>query len=132
MASKSLTFNTDEVAALADILARAPEVAAAEVRPVVARGALQIKQDAQRRISGLRHAPAYPRSISYDTHVTAGSVWAEVGPDKTRRQGALGNLLEYGSVKNPPHPHMRPAAEAELPRFEKALADLAVKALGLE
>lgn len=131
MPSQSLTFNTDEVAAVADILAHAPDVAAEEIRAVVARGALQIKLDAQRRISGLRHAPAYPRSISYDTHVTRGAVWAEIGPDKTRRQGPLGNLLEYGSVKNPPHPHMRPAAEAEAPRFEKALEALAVKALGL-
>jgi hypothetical protein len=131
MPSQSLKFTTDEVAAYADLLAKAPGVAAADARAVVAKGALNIKQDAARRASGLRHAPAYPRSISYDTHVTAASAWAEIGPDKTRRQGALGNLLEYGSVKNAPIPHMRPAAEAELPRFEKAMEALAVKALGL-
>lgn len=131
MGSRTLLFGTDEVAAVADILAQAPDVALTAVRGVVAKGALNIKQDAQRRVTGLRHAPAYPRSISYDTHETAGSVWAEIGPDKSRRQGALGNLIEYGSKKNAPRPHMRPAADAERPRFEAALEALAVKAIGL-
>jgi hypothetical protein len=98
---------------------------------VVAKGALNIKTDARRRVTGLKHAPAYPSSITYDSHEVAGSAWAEIGPDKQRRQGALGNLLEYGSVKNAPRPHMRPAAEAERPKFEAAMQSLAEKALGL-
>jgi hypothetical protein len=131
MASRSLLFNTDEVAEVADLLAKAPGVAAAEARQVVAKGALNIKTDARRRVTGLKHAPAYPSSITYDSHEVAGSAWAEIGPDKQRRQGALGNLLEYGSVKNAPRPHMRPAAEAERPKFEAAMQSLAEKALGL-
>jgi len=54
---------------------------------------------------------------------------AEIGPDKLRRQGPLGNLLEYGSVHNAPHPHMIPAAEAEQPRFEQAMEDLSARLL---
>lgn len=131
MPSNSLTFDTAEVAEVADILVKAAGVAVEEARKVVAKGALNIKQDAQRRISGLAHAPAYPRSITYDSHETRLAAWAEIGPDKNKRQGALGNILEYGTIKNAPHPHMRPAAEAEQPRFGKAMEDLAVKALGL-
>jgi hypothetical protein len=124
-----LRFDTDEVREFADVLAHAADVALAEARKVVQKGALNIKTDARRRASGLRHAPAYPSSITYDSHETASGGWAEIGPDKGRRQGALGNILEYGTPKNAPIPHMRPAAEAELPKFAKAMEDLAVKAL---
>ena len=102
-----------------------------EVTKVVARGALNIKRGAQERSSGLAHAPAYPRSITYDLWQGFRGPTAEIGPDKSRRQGALGNILEYGTVKNAPIPHIQPAADEELPRFEKALEDLAAKGLGL-
>jgi len=102
-----------------------------QVRAVVQKGALQIKTDARRRISGHPHAPAYPSTITYDTKAGPTSAEAEIGPEKGKRQGALGNVLEYGTVKNAPIPHIRPAADEELPRFERALEDLAVKGLGL-
>lgn len=124
-----LRFDTSEVADLADVLVNTADVAPVQARKVVAKGALNIKRDAQRRTSGLAHAPAYPRSITYDSHETPTGGWAEIGPDKTRRQGALGNILEFGTVKNAPIPHMLPAAEAERPKFEKAMEDLAAKAL---
>lgn len=98
-----------------------------QVRAVVAKGALNIKNGARERISGLAHAPAYPYSITYETRATATSAEAEIGPDKARPQGPLGNLLEYGSINNAPRPHHRPAADEELPKFEKYLEDLATK-----
>lgn len=131
MPSRSLTFDTAEVAEVADLLAKAPGVAAAEARRVVAKGALNVKTDARRRISGHPHMPSLPAAITYDTHETVGTVWAEIGPDKEKRQGALGNIAEYGTPKNAPIPFMRPAAETERPKFEKAMEDLAAKAIGL-
>ena len=58
-------------------------------------------------------------------------IWVQtyVGPDKAKRQGALGNILEFGTRKNPPVPHLGPAAEAEEPRFASAMQELAAKAL---
>lgn len=100
-----------------------------EVTAVVFKGAMQIKQDSTRRASGMAHAPAYPRSIDFDMFVSLRGPAAEIGPNKSKRQGALGNLIEYGSVNNPPRPHMGPAAEAEEPKFARALEDLAVKAI---
>ncbi len=100
-----------------------------EAAKVVEKGALNIKNDARRRAGGLRHAPAYPASITYDTRRGLRGPEAEIGPDKGKRQGALGNLLEYGSVKNGPIPHMAPAAEAEGPKFERALEDLSAQLL---
>jgi hypothetical protein len=113
------------VAKLDDVTSQAP----AEVTKVVGRGALNIKNDARRRATGIRHAPAYPSAITYDQWQGLRGPAAEIGPDKDRRQGALGNILEYGTVKNAPIPHMGPAGAAEAPRFERALEDLSVRLL---
>lgn len=107
----------------------APDAVRDQARKVVAKGALNIKKDWQRRWSGYAHAPALPRAITYDmfpgTHIGA-----EIGPDKNRRQGALGSLFEYGSPRNnPPIPGGLPALEAERPRFEQAMEDAAAAAL---
>jgi hypothetical protein len=125
----SAEFDASEAKALAEVLATAAAGTPEEVRQVVSRGALNIKRDAQRGSRGLKHAPAYPSSITYDISSLPTAISAEIGPDKQRRQGALGNLIEYGSVNNPPRPHIRPAADREQPRFEKALEDLARKPL---
>ncbi|MFC6017797.1 hypothetical protein ACFP2T_16470 [Plantactinospora solaniradicis] len=125
----TIEVEAGDVDRLAALLAEVGEDAPAESRKVVSRGALQIKQDAQQRVQGLQHAPYYPRSISYDTKQTATGAEAEVGPDKHRRQGPLGNLIEFGSINNPPRPHIIPAGEAELPKFEKAMGDLGVRML---
>ena len=100
-----------------------------ETLAVVKKGAQNIKEDARKRVSGLAHAPAYPSSITYDVWVGFRGPQAEIGPDKSKRQGALGNILEYGTIKNSPIPHLAPALKAEEPRFLKALEDLALKAL---
>jgi hypothetical protein len=97
------------------------------VDEVVDGSALRIKKDAARRASGLAHAPAYPASIGYDRFHTLFTSRARIGPDKDKRQGALGNLLEYGSINNAPIPHLQPALDAEAPRFEAAIAEAVAK-----
>jgi hypothetical protein len=124
-------FDGSDLSYIATSIDKASAVAAAETAKVVAKGALNIKTGAAKRISGLAHARRYPASIDYDLYVTGRGAIADVGANKSKPQGALGNLLEYGSRKNPPHPHIRPAADEEMPRFEKAMEDLAVKAIGL-
>lgn len=124
--------------ALVADLERAAVVAPVEARKVVQKGALNIKQDAQRRSSGIRHAPMYPYTINYDTMVRGTQVSAEIGPDSEKQVGGgpfrtpgnLGPILEYGTLKNAPIPHMAPALEAERPKFERALEGLAYRALG--
>jgi hypothetical protein len=129
---KAVEFDTHEVTAWADAINKASAPALKDITAVVGRGALNIKKDAARRSSGLRHAPAYPRSITYDVHSSLRGPSADIGPDKNRRQGALGNLIEYGSINTAPHPHLRPAADAEEPRFAKAIEAVVEKALGIE
>lgn len=81
------------------------------------RGAHNIAEDARQRISGHRRLPHYPRSITYDVTVDGDVIEAEVGPDKDRPQGPLGNILEFGTSKAPPMPHLLPALDAEEPRW---------------
>jgi len=98
-----------------------------EVRAIVEVGARNVKDDARKAISGLAHAPAYPFSIGYELFNARalGLVSADIGPDKDKPQGALGNILEYGTVNNAPFAHLGPALDREAPGFEKALADVA-------
>lgn len=119
----------DDLNRLAAELDTAAGVAPEEARKVVAHGAFNIKKDWRQAWTGLAHAPALPYAISYDVRQVGGRVAAEIGPDKDKRQGALGNLIEYGSVNNAPRPGGLPALEREAPRFEKAMEDLAVRAL---
>lgn len=106
-------------------LQAAAEQAAEETAKVVKKAAQNIKTDVRARWAGMRHAPYLPAAVSYDEPAVEGNlVRTEVGPDKSKPQGALGNLLEYGSVHNAPRPALAPAADAEEPRFTQALEDL--------
>lgn len=113
-----------------DLLAAAGSVLA-ETRAVVQKGALNVKNEAQANV--LKSAPtrnAYAhQAITYDTGVSATEVDAEIGFDKERRGGALGNILEYGSRNNPPQLNLARALEAEEPRFVKAMGDVADRLL---
>jgi len=115
--------------------ALAAELAAAEARlavllpPVVSKGALNIKNDWRANASGNAHAPHYPASITYDMDVRADAVEAEIGPDKDKKQGALGNILEFGTSKNPPHNDGGRALAVEEPKFIAACEAVAEQAL---
>jgi hypothetical protein len=66
-------------------------------------------------------------AITYDTQIDAKGLVTrgEIGYDKGRPGGALGNLLEYGSRNNAPHRDLGRAFDSELPRFEDAIALMA-------
>lgn len=99
-----------------------------EAAKVVNRGALQIKKGARERVTGFAHLPRYPYTITYDPYLSLRGPGAEIGPEH-RGQGMLAAIIEYGSPTSAPIPHMLPAVEDELPKFEQAMRDLAVKAL---
>ncbi|WP_405673277.1 hypothetical protein [Streptomyces sp. NBC_01530] len=72
----------------------------------------KVRDDARNRIAGHKYLPAYPYSITYDVKATAEGVEGEIGPDKGKAQGPLGNIIEYGTSKNAPIPHLGPALDA--------------------
>ena len=110
----------------AGLLRRAGDAAAVGGRAVVAKGSLNIKNDARDHAPSGGHAKYYPASISYDFTTDGPDTFeTETGPVEGRKQRGLGNLLEYGGPHNQPHPHLEPALDHEEPRFYAAAEDLA-------
>jgi hypothetical protein len=122
----SMESNAGELAASLEV---AGDRLPLTIRPVVQKASLNIKKDAQERIGRGPYLPMYGRSISYDTEETGTSVTSEIGPDKDRAQGPLGNLLEYGTGDTAPIPHLGPALDAEEPAFLRYLEEAVAKAI---
>ena len=95
----------------------------------VERGAANIKKAWKARWTGHPHIPYLPDAVSYDVHETTSGFSAEVGPDKHKRQGPLGNIIEFGTLNNAPIPGGAPALDEEEPRFVNTMRDLAETAL---
>lgn len=104
------------------------------MRAVTAKGALNIKNAAKASILAQtqhKYVKQYPNSITYTVTESSGTrVSAEIGPDKDKPQGALGNLLEFGSPENgAPKPHLVPAWEDEAEPYEQFMATAAENAI---
>ena len=108
-----------------DDLRMAGPITRQQARGVISKGALAIKTEARANAPGGPHTPFYPASINYDINVVPEGYEAEIGPAEGRKQWGLGNLLEYGSAHNPPHPHLEPALDHEEPKFLDACEHLA-------
>lgn len=97
------------------------------------KSAVRVRDDARVRIKAIttgRTTYKYPSTITYDlTKANGVEVVAEIGPDRhiKGKQGFLGHLLENGTVKSPPKPHLVPALVAETDHYEAAMADEAEK-----
>lgn len=110
----NISFDSPELERLFNDLHAAPVKVMAGLAATTSKAALKVKTEAARN-APLRkgHARAYPKSITYTLETDSHSVSAEIGPDKDLPQGALGNLIEFGSVHNPAEPSLIPAWEAE-------------------
>jgi hypothetical protein len=114
-------FDVSEVYEFALGLGKTADDVADKMRPVVSKGALNIKRDLQTEARGHPHFPAFPNAISYDTASTQSEISAEIGPDKDKRQGALGNILYFGTSKNPAVLDINGPLDREEPKFLKAV-----------
>lgn len=112
---------------LARDLAADPKVTMTAVTATTIRAVKNIQRDSKalaRAIGTAGHIRKYAGKITTSSKVSALSVEAEVGPLQSG-QGALGELLEFGSANNPPHPHLMPAADKEIPVWLRYLRDAA-------
>lgn len=100
-----------------------------EVDKVMAKAGVNIKNGVRQRWSGHPHIKHLPNAVSYDLYHWPTHTILEIGPDKNRRQGPLGNIIEFGTVNNAPIPALSPELDAELPRTMDALAALTAKVL---
>lgn len=112
-------FDMGEVRALATDLGKTSKGVEREADKILERGALGVKnamvEDARSSHQG--HARAFAGSISYDRRYRVGTMAYEIGPDKDRRQGALGNLLYFGSKNNAPTLDIEAGLIAEEPKL---------------
>jgi hypothetical protein len=111
-----------QVDRLARDLEAVPEETRPKFRAVVSKGALNVKNGMRDEAVSSRHYKHFSRSISYDL---IGDFEAEIGPDKERMQGALGNILYFGTSKNAPVLDIMGPISRELPRTADAMADVA-------
>lgn len=123
-------MDLSEVDAYIAEIGRVPGKLRDEVIKVGEKGALNIKRDWTQAWSGRSYIGPLSRSVSYDRRFKGTVVEWEIGPDKSKAQGALGNIIEYGSLNNPPIPGGLPALDKEAPRTEQHLSEVLGKVLG--
>lgn len=125
-----LDVDASELREFAEDLGRIPASMVPKVEAVVRKAAVNIKQDWAQTWTGHAHIPALPKAISFDMLYGFGSIGAEIGPDKARTQGPLGNVIEFGTVNNAPIPGGYPALYKELPAFMLHLALVTGREIG--
>lgn len=126
----SLRFDSSEVSVLVKAFEDASGgPAMKDIDAALFKGAMNIKKDGARRISGHPRFRGVPGSIDFDLYRTFRGPAAEIGPNQGKRQGNLAHIAENGSLTSAPIPFMGPAGEAEEPRFAKAMEDLAGKGI---
>lgn len=101
------------------------------VKPVVSKGALNVKAGMRENMAASAHFGQVARSITYDTREGVDWAEAEVGPVTAGRVvGDLAHLAYFGGANNGGGAVRDPQAvlDEEAPRFFKALEDLAGEA----
>ena len=130
-----LAMDTSELNALAADLTAAGSGIAGVVRPIVHKGAINIKKQQRRDALASPHFKGFASSIDYSMHggmiFGTGIIEAEIGPRSgPGNAGALANIAYFGgatgggTVTDPGK-----ALEAEQPNFERALLDAIGKLL---
>lgn len=116
-----MTFELDGLNEVVRDLTDAPRKAQRQAHQAVQDNAKGLEQKWRQQAGFSRHAPLYPASISHDVKWRGNTIEAEIGPDKDKPQGALGNLITYGSANNPPHAHDIAALTEQTPKFLRDL-----------
>jgi hypothetical protein len=98
------------------------------------RTSMNVKKTWRGKVSGARGMPGLAAAVSYDVTTSGGAVEAEIGYDKSRYQGPLGNISEYGSPTHAPRGYGAAALQENTDDFvhgiNAAVGD-ALKARGL-
>ena len=87
-----------------------------DVDAILKKGAHNIKEDLVAGVKGSRHFKGMAGSISYDSEYGVGSVAYAIGPDKSRRGGALGNIYYFGGSRGGGHGDLEGPLMREAPK----------------
>ena len=114
-------FDVSDVYEFALGLGKSADDVGKTMRPVVQKGALNIKKEMQEDASGHPHFSYLPAAISYDTKATRSEISAEIGPDKDKRGGAIANIPYFGTSNNSAVLDINGPLDREEPPFIKAI-----------
>ena len=124
-----IEIDMSEVRTLAADMAQVDSRLTRRVKPVIKRGAQNIKNQLVEEMRSSRHFRGVAPGISYD--LVDDGYTAEIGPTRGK-PGSLANIAYFGTsrgggtVRNPEY-----ALAEEIPGFQQSLADLAAElALG--
>lgn len=123
----SIAFDGSEIRALAADLQAAGSGVAGVVRPIVHKGAMNIKKQMREEMQASAHFRPVAKAIDYSMHggmvFGVGVIEAEIGP-RRGSPGSLANIAYWGSARGGGTvPDPQGALDAEVPGFEKALGD---------
>lgn len=93
-----MNIDDHELRALIVDLGKVPGKAVKPLDAVVEKAALNIKTDLNEQASSSKHFKGIAGAVTYDSTTSIGRISYEVGPDKTRRGGALWNIFLFGGA----------------------------------
>lgn len=113
-----------ELRALATNLGHVAGDALKDVDAVLKKGVDNMKREMVADVSGSDHFKGMARAITYESHYLPGRARWVVGPDKSRRGGALGNIYYFGTSRGGGTGDIEKPLRSEEPKTLRALADL--------
>lgn len=114
----------DELRAFAADLGKIASKALPDTDAVLKKGAQNIKDDLVADARGSKHFKGMAGSISYDSMYGIGHAKYEIGPDKSRRGGALGNIYYFGTSRGGGTGDLEGPLAREAPNLERELNKL--------
>ena len=117
----------DELRAFAADLGKIASKALPETDAVLKKGAQNIKDDLVSEARGSTHFKGMAGSVSYDSMYGIGHAKYEIGPDKGRRGGALGNIAYFGTSRGGGTLDLEGPLARESPNLERELDKLVDK-----
>ena len=130
-----MTDGVAELRRLSRNLGQIAGSAVADVDAVLKKGMQNMKEEMQADIHSSRHFSSKKKagleqSITYESHYLPGRVRYEIGPDKSRRGGALGNIYYFGTSRGGGSGDIDKPLRSEEPRTVSALEALAARWAG--
>ena len=111
---------SDDLMRFASDLGKITHKALPDVDAVLKKGAQNIKNDLIEGAGDSDFKGIQP-SISYDRMASVGSLKYEIGPDKARRGGALGNIAYFGTSRGGGTLDLEGPLDRETPNLEREL-----------
>lgn len=114
-------FDYSDLTKLAADLGTVPAKSGPNIRKAFEVTSVNVKKAWQEPLKGSASLAGLPSALGYDIETDGTSIKSEIGFDKNRSQGPLGNISEFGSPTIAPRGFGLTALEANQADFQKGL-----------